>query len=515
MLLVFTLAFASGVTLASTFRVNWLICMVVCCSAVIAFLFSSRALPVLVAVIGLTLGIVRFLAFFPPGWNIDSYSGPAPVTLYGQVATDPSIDGRKATFLLSTDEVVTRSCAILTRGTCVILVHGAALSTLPDIRFGDKVRITGLLQSIFPTTNPGEFDYKSSLVRRGVSGELVVQRPDGVSVVLAAGPVARYRNWASATQRRFHTEFAAVLPAPEAGLLTGILFGDRSGITPELSRQFASTGTSHILATAGLHIGILAATLYTLFTALIVPRKLKSVLIILLLWAFDALAGGRPAVTRAVATATVYFGGKVLDRVPDTATAFAAAALGILLTSPSSLFDSGFQLSFMTVAGLFLLMPYWDRFWRPRLDSLKNLRLRSFLSIICELLGLSLFAQLCAAPLIAYYFNQLSLLSLPVNLVVVPILFMLIPLAIITLLASTISQAAAILLSKFLLHPLLWAILHTVAWFASLPFCSLAVPSPPPVLIVFFYMILVGFALNVHKTLRTKQNLTKIAQMSQ
>jgi competence protein ComEC len=486
-LLIFTVGFASGISLASLFSINWIFCASLCVVCLAILCLSEKGLPWIVFIAGIALGAFRLISYFPPGWNVESFAGPAPVTIVGKIITDPNIEQHKATFVISIDEIKTRQGSYLIKGATAVLVHGAAISRFEGERYGDDVRLSGMLQSIFPVTNPGEFDWRTYQIHRGVSGELIVQRPFGAAIVDRPGVVTEYEHWSSRTERYFEGAFAGALPADEAGVLAGILFGDRRGITPELQREFAATGTAHVLATAGLHIGIVAICLSALIAVLPFSRKAGSLFIIILLWAFACLAGARPPVVRAVSAATLYFGGRLFNRAPDSTTTIAAAAFGILLVEPPALFDSDFQLSFVTVCGLVIFMDFWNEFWKSRIEILQKGILRTAAVMTAELAGFSMIAQISATPLTILYFSQFSVLSLPVNIVVVPLLFLLIPAAILTLLLLLTAPAIGVHTAYFVLHPLLWTIMHTVGWFSNLPFCFFAVAQPPAWLIVAVY----------------------------
>ena len=160
-----------------------------------------------------------------------------------------------------------------------------------------------------------------------------------------------------------------------------------------------------------------------------VPRKWGAVFTIAALWLYALMAGGRPSVTRAVLMASLYFGALLFEREPDLPTSFGAAALVILFLQPTALLEPGFQMSFLTILTLALAMPVWDSFWRPRLTAhLKRPLVRKAALRAVELAGLSLFAQLGSLPIVASDYNEFPLTGWLANLLVVPTLFLLIPL---------------------------------------------------------------------------------------
>jgi competence protein ComEC len=487
-LLYFTVGFAFGIVLASFFVIHWIFFGLVAAGMLVGLCLNTRFFPVVALTLGIAFGALRCIAFLPPGPDVTSYAKGAPVTVFGSVADDPESDGHKMLLLLSSSQINTHRGDYMIHDKLIVLVHGAAFKSFQDVRLGDSVKLSGETQLIFPVTNPGEFDWRAHLANKGVNVELVVQRPFGATVLRKAGFISRYEDWAYKTQQVVEQQFAVALPADEAGLLSGILFGDRRGISEATQSDFAATGTSHVLATAGLHTGILALCIAAILRILPIPRKIAAFVVVVLLWMFAALAGGRSAVIRAVSGATVYFSGHMFERVPDLPTTFAVAALVILAAQPSALFDSDFQMSFVTVAGLAIVMQYWEAYWSPRIKKIINSGVRSVAGAAVDLIGVSLVAQMFATPLIIYNYSQLSLLAILVNLLVVPILFLLIPCSFVTLAAAIIYAPAAKILTVGLLHPQLYFMLHVVTWFARLPYCCAYIQSPPAPIIVLIYI---------------------------
>ena len=198
------------------------------------------------------------------------------------------------------------------------------------------------------------------------------------------------------------------------------------------------------------------------------------------------MAGGRPSVTRAVVMATVYFGAVLFAREPDAPTALGAAALFILMAQPTALLEPGFQLSFLTIATLALTLPLWDAFWRPRLTARITYRPARLAALwLAEMAGLSLLAQLGAASVVALSYAEVSLSGWLANTLVVPALFVLVP----------VSFAGAALWGlwhaggAFLLSGAGWGVTRIVGVVRTLgesPWGYRAV-SPPPVALALGY----------------------------
>jgi competence protein ComEC len=443
--------------------------------------------------LGVGAGGLRLAAFQTrPLSDISHHAdSPVPVTLVGTILSDPEVrrGGRLTLFLRAETLTLRGQTSSVTGDVSVGLGPEAAGGQLLD--YGDRVRLVGRLETPIGATNPEAFSWRDYLARRGVYCQLRVNRP-GAAVKLGASRLNPFVQLAWAVRRRMLTALHASLPPVEAAVLGGILIGHRTDLPPDLMADFIHTGTVHILASAGLHVGIVAFWLDWLGRKLTLPRKWGAALSIGVLWLYALMAGGRPSVTRAVLIATIYFGALLFEREPDLPTAIGAAALIILLRQPTALLEPGFQMSFVTILILVQTMPVWDSFWRPRITAQFQMpQLRRVVLRATDLVGLSLFAQLGAIPLVATDYNQLSLTGWLANLLVVPTLFLLIPLGFAgALLWSFWHMAGGFLLSAAGLG--ITGVVRIVRLFGESPWSYRAIQSPPLPLLLCFYAVLYG-----------------------
>ncbi|HEX5323100.1 MAG TPA: ComEC/Rec2 family competence protein, partial [Capsulimonadaceae bacterium] len=189
-----------------------------------------------------------------------------------------------------------------------------------------------------------------------------------------------------------------------------------------------------------------------------------------------------------------YFGALLFKRVPDLPISLAVAALVVLWLQPTAVFEPAFQMSFITVLGLILLMPIWADLWEGLEKRFRRKWARITLHRAIELVGLSFIAQLSAAPVVAVAYNQFSVLGFFANLCVVPALFLLIPAGFFASLLGVASPIAAGVVFK-LVASLLHYIVATVTFFAALPGCSFSVRPLSLVAILAYYGLLYGVAI--------------------
>lgn len=231
-----------------------------------------------------------------------------------------------------------------------------------QLRYGDRIELRGLLRQPAAPANPGLFDYRTYLARRGVFYEARIHSAAAIAVL---GHEAH--GWMECgmwMQRRFLASAARGLETSRVGdepvmvgLIRAMLVGFRPGLTNELAEPFMRTGTLHVFAVSGLHVAVIAGILVGLLRFCRVGR-LGCALIALPLLLFYTIATGAPAsAVRSFLMAAIVIIGWSLPRPTDLLNSLAASAIIILVCDPMQLFDAGFQLSYAAVLALALLVP--------------------------------------------------------------------------------------------------------------------------------------------------------------
>jgi competence protein ComEC len=182
-------------------------------------------------------------------------------------------------------------------------------------------------------------------------------------------PPTAFRQFCSRMADRFADLLSRGVAAkqPElTGVLRAMLLGQKDELSPEQDRLFLQSGTMHLFAISGLHIGVIALGLHALVALLRFPRLIKLGLSLTLLWLYVQITGGSPSAVRAfcmVALIQV----SLQWRVPgNPLAALAAAALLVLLIDPLQLFSASFQLSYGIVSALLLMGLPLGEAWQER-----------------------------------------------------------------------------------------------------------------------------------------------------
>src|SRR5438094_4044321 len=221
--------------------------------------------------------------------------------------------------------------------------------------FGDELELSGTAEPIPPPRNPGEFDMRSYLARRDVRRMLFVRYPENGTLIRHGGgnPIMRAaqksRTWMQNTLCR------GLEGAPEVqNFLSGIVLGLRHQTPEDIEEPFQQTGTLHLFAVAGLHVGIVASLLWMLATVARLSRKSAAALIIPLLLFYAAVTGLHISSIRAAVMASIMIGGFFFERKAFLFNSLAAAAFFLLCWNTNELFSTGFQLSFAVVGAIVL-----------------------------------------------------------------------------------------------------------------------------------------------------------------
>lgn len=204
--------------------------------------------------------------------------------------------------------------------------------------------------------------------------------------------------WSQGLQDRV----AALFSGDGAQLLTGILTGNRSGFSTRLNEGLFSAGMTHVAAVSGLHISMLVG-----FIALVVGNRRRALFVSLpLIFVYAAITGFSPSAVRAAVMCSLYLAAPLLGREYNSWRGMAAALPVLLVVNPYALFDPGLQLSFSATMGLVLFSGKWQSALLRRMKGKTPL----------HRYGASALASSCAAlvfsaPIAAYWFGGVSILS--------------------------------------------------------------------------------------------------------
>ncbi|MBR5085846.1 MAG: ComEC/Rec2 family competence protein [Muribaculaceae bacterium] len=325
-----------------------------------------------------------------------------------------------------------------------------------DLKTGDLVEFTLELDEITNLGNPDEMDYAKYMYRKGIRYR---QHTDINNVKKVGVSLTLMTRAYDLRQNLQHKVMGSRMSPDTQSLIIAMLLGNSDFISRETRDIFSQAGVAHVLALSGLHVAIIAFMIWFLLFPLdyLRARRLRLIITILILIAYDIVTGLSPSVVRATVMLSFVFMSMILYRKSTPLNSLFSAALAILVFSPSSLFGAGFQLSFITVAALII---FYGNFNVKYPDN-------KFLKYLYTTLLTSLVAMLSTIILTAYYFNTVSLSSALSNVVIMPILpvFMLLGALALFFLSAGVD---ALFIDKAL-NAMSSAMNGTIGWFASLP----------------------------------------------
>ena len=408
------------------------------------------------------------------------YNNKGTVEIQGIIAGEPDVRSKCCLLEFSAKEIIINSTKKELSGAALIQV-----SRYPAYRYGDVLKVTGELETPAPFDG---FDYKSYLAQQG--NYSVIYYPE--IEVIDTGQGLKPLQWLYSFRESLSASLARALPEPQGSLAQGILLGIRSNIPDSLNQAFARTGTAHLLAISGLHIGIVIAMVIS-FGILIFGRQ-RSIYIWLALivtWLYTLLTGMRPPVIRAAIMGSLFLTAEILGRQRSAITALAFAAAVMVGIDPQILWSVSFQLSFLAMTGLILLYPYFQRAGRKITITLSGDReaLASIGNMVTDSFAITLAAIVAVWPLIAYNFGIISLVGLPATFFSLPALPAIITTSALIALAGLFTPLVAQILG-WLDWLFLSYLLLVVHGFDALPKSSLEVTAIPTWLVWVYYAVL-------------------------
>ena len=461
---------------------------------------SALLMPLLLfAAVGY-LSIQPWLSPRIPKHHIQNYTGTHRWDIFGQIDDQPWQIRNRTRFDMRIMRVSSLDADNQTHAVSGLL-RVTVVGDLPDINAGDKIRFKTRMRSISNFKNPGGFDYRRHMAFKGVLATAYI-RGGKISITVNSSPSV-----ISQTINRVRNTFADLVEdsgSPEVqGVLKALIIGDRTQISETTRQHFNRAGVAHLLAISGLHIGIVAAVAFAFFNWLsgwIKPllwrawtRKSAALLSLAPVVAYGVVAGFSPSTQRAVLMVTVFLMTFLLAKEQDSLNTLALAALVILIVDPPALFSISFQLSFVTVFAI--IYGFWsiqNGGFLQKIREKSNWQMRLAVRLVTFFL-VSLFAICGSLPLVAFYFNQVSLVGLVANFLVVPLVgFISIPLGLLSFFISPLSTTLAAWCLKAGAVSLAGA-LDIVGLFADLPFAAVKTITPSLLEIICYYAL--GWAL--------------------
>ncbi len=297
-----------------------------------------------------------------------------------------------------------------------ILLYLEKSDSAAFLKPGEWIVFRAVPHEIANTGNPGTFDYKGWLARRGVFFQAYLPASNCLKVnelpKLSIGSIA-----ARARMHMLGVLRNAGMDGDDYAVAAAILMGYSDYLDPELRQAYSGSGAMHVLCVSGLHVGIVYLALSVMLGFMKRFRHgplLRSLIIVAAIWGYAMMTGLSPSVTRAATMFTFVSAGGITRRKTPIYNTLAASAFFILIFNPYLISEIGFQLSYLAVIGIVSIQP-----------GLYNLlKFKVYLADKAwALITVSIAAQLATFPLAMFHFHQFPSYFLLTNLLVIPLSF--------------------------------------------------------------------------------------------
>ncbi len=358
----------------------------------------------------------------------------------------------------------------------------------PRLMTGRRLSVKGTVVLPQPASLPGGFDYRryllSEKIRAWITAEEVSVTPDR--------PQYPLRHRLAAFKVFYEQKLLETLTPDASALLCGIMFGDKTYMSEDLTDTFRENGTGHLLAASGLHVGFVYAVLNRLFRR---PRTIPGNLpVIAVLVLYAALCSFSSSVVRSVFMITVLIISRTSVRRYDFLTSISFCALALLIYEPASLFSAGFLLSFMAVSSLAVILPVTEKIFSVKKQDEREMlprdrrryRIKKYLASTA---AVTLAIQAGMTPVTLENFHYISLAGLLINTPAIALAGMIVPAGLLLLplsAAPSLFYGPAAMTAEMLV-----SLLIKLNRFAeSSGFSCIYLPSPPTGVLLFFFFLL-------------------------
>lgn len=400
--------------------------------------------------------------------SLDNFAGKK-ILAEGIVVAEPDVRESNTKLTISLNQIISNSQTTEVKENILVTVP-----VYPEYRYGDKLEMEIFLEEPknFENESGRMFDYVGYLRVRGI---WYISRYGKVEL-LASDQGSFIKSKLFTIKGAFTKSINNALPEPESSLLSGLLLGGKQSLGKDLILEFQKTGTSHIVVLSGYNIAIVANSIISFFGFL--PKTLSFSFGVVGIILFTILSGGGASAWRAAIMVLTAIFAKRLNRDFVASRALGFAVVVMLAPNPLLLvFDPSFELSILATIGLIFVTP----FVTPHLSFITekfNLR---------EIVSSTIATQTTVLPLLIYSTGLISVVSLPVNVLILGTIPTTMFFGFLTGVFGFVSYYLSLIPALFT-YALLWYQLEVVHLGSSLPFSAVSLPTFSPIILVVVYL---------------------------
>lgn len=358
------------------------------------------------------------------------------------------------------------------------------LDLTASVTLEDRITVYGKVLPIRHAMNPSDMNYelylKASQVVAEVRGETILNH------TVRASKSEQIKN-------SIRTRINTIFKTQDQGIVTALLLGEYEQIPPLVKSVYQETGIGHLLALSGFHLGIIGSLILGMCVLLGVGYYGRYILTLLGVWLYTFLIGMHVGLVRAAVVMSIFCVSRCLWEEEDDLTSLAVAAMLILYVSPFSLYQVGFQLSFICVLGIIIMKYMCTQIDEDNQILRKGIKFGMIPTMI--------------TPILAYHFFQVPLLATIMNIVAIP-LFGILMIGIISILAiSILSLTLAQFLGSFIVIGLT-LIYKSCEMILKIPGATVVIGRPSIFKIIIYYLMVAIILIAVIRPAVRKIGLT-------
>ncbi len=374
------------------------------------------------------------------------------------------------------------------------------------LAYGDFIFVSGKVEPIPPQSNYYVYNPQIRLIQKRVHIQVKLETADTLHILATRKGNPIFSKFIIPIRERIVEACESNLSGLYAGLLKGIILGEKRDIPYDVRLCFSKAGISHILAVSGLHMGIIVGVIFILFSVLFRGNyRLAVAPAIGISFLFTLIVGFQPSTVRAFIMSSFFLFALFRGRSSNSFHTLGIAGFTILGVNPSELFNPGFQLSFGAVWGILVINPLISRLF-SKIFAHSGEKTRKIAQPFWSLFSVSSSAQFGTSALVAMIFYRIQLVGPIVNMVVVPAVSLALPSGILSVATFYIFKPLSKILAAstwFFLHIIIKTaeFASNISW--SAPFIK--VPSTATSFGYYLFLTFLADALSKTKT----SNLSK------
>ena len=349
------------------------------------------------------------------------------------------------------------------------------------VSIGDSVKLLGQLKIFEKAKNEGGFDRCQFYYAQGIDFAVSLKKIQAVKKGKTRVAEGLYR-----LRTRMVEVINHELSAPDSGILEAMLYGDKNELEEEIKALYLAAGIAHVLSISGLHISIIGMGLYKLLRRLRMGFAASSVIAILFSYLYGMMTGMSIPTQRAIGMLIIALLAQVLGRTNDLLNTLGGIVMMLVVSNPFIMGYSGIWFAVMAIVGICYVGKRLSEILISEKLDRRSKRYKCIYSVL-----VSTGIQLSTIPVLSFYYYEVSLYSLVINLIVLPLLSTVILLG----LAGSVIGLFSLKAGSIIVYPAgvildIYTIICEII--NKLPYSQLVVGKPSVEKIVLYYFFLVS-----------------------